>query len=183
MTINRYKYEYLIRISVLSHPDELVGQLIRQLVQKHHGQTTNHTFESISISISTLRVFTEDCWVKLIIIQSIGRGFFDKMVQHYFRSRGAIILLSKDSADSFESARAFYHYFRLINRDPSIPVAFVEIQKKSNDILLEEVIQLKQELPDFYYGIRFDDFKAFEKILLSLVNYNLSSRKTNVSRI
>lgn len=85
------------------------------------------------------------------------------MVKHYFRSRGALILLSKDSADSFESARAFYHYFRFSNSDPSIPVAFVEIQKKSDDLLLEEVIQLEQqELPDFYYGIRFDDFKAFE---------------------
>jgi hypothetical protein len=178
VTANKSKEEYLIRISVLSHPDELVGQLVQHLVQKHYGRTTNHTFKAISISISTLRVFTDDCWVKLILVQPIGRGFFDKMVQHYFRSRGALILLSTDNAYSFESARAFYHYFRFINRDPRIPVAFVEIQDKPDALLLEEAIQLEQGLPDFYYGIRLDDFEAFRKILLSLITYNLAAKKS-----
>ncbi|MFX1286562.1 MAG: hypothetical protein ACFFB5_23195 [Promethearchaeota archaeon] len=182
MNPNSHKNEFIIRISVLGHPDELVGQLIRQLVQSHHGQTTNHTFESISISISTLRVFIDECWVKLILVQPIGQGFFDKMVQHYFRSNGALILFSKNDAESFESARAFYHYFRFINRDPNIPVAFIEIQDTNDSLIIEESIQSEQGSPDFYYGLKSEDFKGFRKILLSLITHNLPGNKSTAKQ-
>ncbi|MFX1507734.1 MAG: hypothetical protein ACFFDC_16730 [Promethearchaeota archaeon] len=183
MTSTRSKDEYMLRISVLSHPDELVGQLVQYLVQKHQGRTTNHTFKAISISISTFRVFTDDCWVKLILDRPIGQRFFDKMVQNYFRSQGALILLSKDNPDSRESARAFYYNFRSINCDPNIPVAFVEIQENPNDIILNEAIQLEQGPPDFYYGIKSDNFKGFRKILLSLITHNLVGMKAAIRQV
>lgn len=183
MTATGHEAEYLLRISVLSHPDELVGRLVQHLVQKYHGRTTNHTFKAISISISTFRVFIDECWVKLILYQPIGQRFFDKMVQHYFRSQGALILLSKDNPDSFKSARAFYHDFRLINCDPNVPVAFVEIQDKPYDLILQEAVQLEQGPPDFYYGIKPDDIKGFGKILLTLITSNLAVMKATIRQV
>ncbi|MHA2227091.1 MAG: hypothetical protein ACXAC8_17885 [Candidatus Hodarchaeales archaeon] len=115
MTDNRFKNAFTIKLSVLSHPDELVTPIIRSLIQEYHGQTTNHTFEAISISLSTLRIVSDNSSVKLILVRPIGSGFFDKMYKHHFRSNGAIILFSKGDPDSFEAARAFYNQFRYIN--------------------------------------------------------------------
>ena len=167
----------MIKISVLGHPDELVGQLMSNLIQQYHGQTTNHTFEAISISISTLRIFLDNRWVKLILVRPIGRGFFDKMYEHHFSSNGAIIAFSKGNADSFEAARAFYQQFRYINDDPHVPVAFVEIQDKLTDLILDDVIKLKQGPSDFYHGLESEDFEGFRTILLSLITHNLARKR------
>jgi hypothetical protein len=180
MTDNQYKDGCTIRLSVLSHPDELVTPIIRSLIQKYQGQTTNHTFEAISISFSTLRIVSDSSFVKLILVRPIGSEFFDKMYRHHFCANGAIIFFSKGDTDSFEAARAFYHQFRHINSGPNIPVAFVEIQENPDDLFIEDVIQLENGPHDFYYGIKDNDIERFGKILLSLISHIFDNEITNL---
>jgi hypothetical protein len=138
------------------------------LIQKNKGQTTNHTFEDLTFTASTIEIPIANRIVKVILVQPIGRGFFKIMFGHHFRSSGAIIAFSKDDNDSFEASRALYQRFKDINV-ADVPIAFVGIQKSPDDLVIDEPIQLEVGTSEFYYFIQHNDFEVLGKILLSLV--------------
>jgi hypothetical protein len=162
------KNKYIIRVSLLCHPEALLFPLIRALIQKYKGQTTNQTFEDLTLTASTINIRVANRIVKVILVQPIGRGFFKKMFGHHFRSSGAIIAFSKDNNDSFEASRAYYQRFKDIN-SAEVPIAFVGIQESPDDLVTEEPIQLEVGTSEFYYFIQHNDFEVLGKILLSLV--------------
>ena len=162
------KNKYIIRVSLLCHPEDLLFPLIRALIQKYKGQTTNQTFEDLTLTASTIKIRIANRIVKVILVQPIGRGFFKKMFGHHFRSSGAIIAFSKDNNDSFEASRALYQRFKDINTD-EVPIAFVGIQESPDDLVTDEAIQLEVGTPEFYYFIQHNDFEVLGKILSSLV--------------
>jgi len=162
------KNKYIIRVSLLCHPEDLLFPLIRALIQKYKGQTTNHTFEDLYLTVSTIKIRIANRIVKVILVQPIGRGFFKKMFGHHFHSSGAIIAFSKDNHDSFEASRALYKRFKDINT-AEIPIAFVGIQESPDDLVTNEAIQLEVGTSEFYYFIQHKDFEELGKILLSLV--------------
>ena len=162
------KNKYIIRVSLLCHPEDLLFPLIRALIRKNKGQTTNHTFENLSLTVSTIEVFIANRTVKVILVQPIGRGFFNKMFGHHFHSSGAIIAFSKDNDDSFKASRALYQRFKDINTI-DVPIAFVGIQESPDDLVINEAIQLEVGSSEFYYFIQQHDFEEVGKILLSLV--------------
>ncbi len=168
MTDINQKNKYIIRVSLLSHPEDLLFPLIRALIQKYKGQTTNHTFDDLNLTASTIEILIANRIVKTILVQPIGRGFFKKMFGHHFRSSGAIIAFSKDNDDSFEASRALYQRFKDINTD-DVPIAFVGIQESPDDLVINEPIQLEVGTSEFYYFIQHNDFEELGRILLSLV--------------
>jgi hypothetical protein len=138
------------------------------LIQKYKGQTTNHTFENLTLTVSTIKILIANRIVKVILVQPIGRGFFKKTFGHHFHSSGCIIAFSKDNDDSFEASRDLYRRFKDINT-VDVPIAFVGIQESPDDLVTDEAIQLEVGSSEFYYFIQHQDFEELGKILLSLV--------------
>ena len=168
MTNINQKNKYIIRVSLLCNPEDLLLPLIHALIQKYKGKTKNQIIEDLSLTISTIEILIASRVVKVILVQPIGRGFFKKMFGHHFRSSGAIIAFSKDNDDSFVASRALYQRFKDINTD-EVPIAFVGIQESPDDPVIEEAIQLEVGTSEFYYFIQHDNFEELGKILLSLV--------------
>jgi hypothetical protein len=162
------KNRYIIRVSLLCHPEDLLLPLIRALIQKYKGQTRTHTFEDLTLTASTIEMLIANRIVKVILVQPIGSGFFKKMFGHHFRSSGAIIAFSKDNNDSFEASRALYQRFKDINTE-DVPIAFVGIQESPDDLVTDEPIQLEVGTSEFYYFIQHNDFDVLAKILFTLV--------------
>ncbi len=168
MTDIKQKNKYIIRVSLLCHPEDLLFPSIRALIQKYKGQTTNQTIEDLTLTASTINIRVANRIVKVILVQPIGRGFFKQTFGHHFRSSGAIIAFSKENNDSFEASRALYQRFKDINTT-EVPIAFVGIQESPDDLITEEGIQLEVGTTEFYYFIQQNDFEALGKVLLSLV--------------
>jgi hypothetical protein len=164
----------MIRISLLCHPVDLLFPLVRALVQKFNGQSTKQTIEDLSLAVSTVEVSVANRIVKVILVQPLGSGFYNKMFGHHFRSSGGIIAFSKDNIDSFEASRALYQRFKDINT-VDVPIAFVGILKSPDDPVVNEPLQLEVGSSEFYYFIPNDDFMEFARILYSLVARIFSS--------
>ena len=165
--------KYMIRISLLCHPVDLLFPLVRVLIQKLNGQSTKQTIEDLSLAVSTIEISVANRIVKVILVQPLGSGFYNKMFGHHFRSSGAIIAFLKDSNDSFEASRALYQRFKDINTI-DVPIAFIGILRSPDDPIVNEPLQLEVGSSEFYYFIPNDDFKEFARILHSLVTRILS---------
>jgi hypothetical protein len=153
---------------------DLLFPLVSALVQKFNGQSTKQTIEDLSLAVSTVEVSIANRIVKVILVQPLGSGFYNKMFGHHFRSSGGIIAFSKDNNDSFEASRALYQRFKDINT-VDVPIAFVGILKSPDDPVVNEPLQLEVGSSEFYYFIPNDDFMEFARILYSLVTRIFSS--------
>ena len=160
--------KYMIRISLLCHPADLLFPLVRVLIQKFNGQSTSQTIEDLSLIVSTIEIPVANRIVKVILVQPIGSGFYNKMFGHHFHSSGAIIAFLKDSNASFEASRTLYQRFKDINAI-DVPIAFIGILMNPDDPVVNEPIQLEVGSSEFYYFIPNDDLKEFARILHSLV--------------
>ena len=164
----------MIRISLLCHPVDILFPLVSVLIQKFNGQSTKQTIEDLSLVVSTIEIPIANRIIKVILVQPMGSGFFNKMFGHHFRSSGAIIAFLKDSSDSFETSRALYQRFKDINTI-DVPIAFVGILRSPDDPIVNEPIQIEVGSSEFYYFIPDGDFKEFARILHSLVTRIFSS--------
>ena len=158
----------MVRVTLLCHPADILFPLISALVQQYDGQTTNRAIEDLSLTVSTIAIPVANRIVKVILVQPITPGFFNKMFGHHFRSSGAIIAFLKDNNDSFEASRVLYQRFQDINKI-DVPIAFVGIQEASDDPISSEPIQLEVGTSEFYYFIQDNDTVEFKRILDALV--------------
>ena len=168
MPVTKQADRYILRISLLCYPVDLLSPLVDDLVQKFNGQSTTQTIDDLSIAVSTIEVPVANRNVKIILVQPIGGGFYEKTFGHHFRSSGAIIAFLKDSNVSFETSRALYKRFNDINTD-DVPIAFIGILRSPDEPIVNEPIQVEVGSSEFYYFIQNDDFKEFAKILQSLI--------------
>lgn len=158
----------MIRISLLCYPIDLLFPLVRDLVQKFNGQSTNQTINDLSLTVSAIELPVANRIIKVILVQPIGSGFYNEMFGHHFHSSGAIIAFLKDSDYSFEASRALYQRFKDINTT-EVPIAFIGILRSPDDPVVNEPIQLEVGSSEYYYFIPNDDSEEFGRILHSLV--------------
>jgi hypothetical protein len=107
-------------------------------------------------------------FVKILLIQPVGRLFTDKLHTRYYKSSGATILFSRNDPDSFLAAKVFYQNFRKTEDQLSKPVAFVELFDKSDEPVIDEQ-EILDDKPVVYYSIKPDDVINFQQILETLV--------------
>ncbi len=164
--------EYLLNISILSHPDELFNPLIQKLIQAYPRQATLHETSSKSENTFILQLEIEDWRLTIYLIQPVGNNLTDKMSLHYYSPiAGSIILFSYDYPESFEAAQTFYQQLRKVNGNLPVLITFIEVLGSGIPILEEPEI-LDYEPNVKYYGIRENDEKAFNKIIETFIgNY------------
>ena len=164
--------EYLLNISILSHPDELVNPLIQKLIQAYPRQATLHETSSTSENTFILQLEIENWCLTIYLVQPVGNHLINKMSLHYYTAiAGSIIFFSNDYPESFEAAQAFYQQLRKLNGNLPVLITFIEVLGSRVPIIEEPEI-LDHEPNVTYYGIRENDEKAFSKIIETFIgNY------------
>lgn len=158
--------ENYLRISVLSHPDEKVTQLIQNLVKKHPNHSTFESISVISVNVSTFLWKILKNQFKIILTQPVNQYFTEKLHERFYKSSGAIILFS--DPDSLIAAKVFYQNYRK-TAESSNPVAFVEIINSPNKLIINEPEILENSPNEAYYSIKNNDIDSFQRILELLV--------------
>ncbi|MFX0206860.1 MAG: hypothetical protein ACFFDT_12815, partial [Candidatus Hodarchaeota archaeon] len=153
--------EYLLNISILSHPDELVNPLIQKLIQTYPRQATLHKTSSKSENTFILQLEIENWCLTIYLLQPLSKYLGDKLLSHYYTEiAGSIILFSNNYPESFEAAQAFYQQVRKVNGNLPVLITFIEVLGSKLPIIDEPEI-LDYEPNVTYYGIRENDEKAF----------------------
>ncbi|MFX0014910.1 MAG: hypothetical protein ACFFB2_00075 [Promethearchaeota archaeon] len=169
--VNNEKWkEYLLKISIFGHPDELVNPLIHKLVQTYPRQVTlNLSSESENIYI--LQIEIENWRLTIYLVQPVSQYLIDKLPSHYYTEiAGSIILFSNDNLESFKAARTFYHQVRKVNGNLPVLVTFIEVIDSINIPIIDEPEVLSSSPNVIYYGIRENDEEAFSKIIETFVS-------------
>lgn len=160
--------EYLLNISILSHPDELANPLIQRLIQTYPKQVTLHNTSSKSENVFILQLELKRWRLTIYLVQPMGQ-LMNKMVSDYYTAIAGSIILFSNNPESFEAARAFYHQLRKINGNLPVLVSFIEVIDDTVPTLDEpEVLEASPNVN--YYGIRENDEQAFSKIIETFVN-------------
>jgi hypothetical protein len=160
--------EYLLNISILSHPDELANPLIQKLIQTYPKQVTLHNTSSKSENVFILQLELKSWRLTIYLVQPMGQ-LMDKMVSDYYTSIAGSIILFSNNPESFEAARGFYDQLRKINGNLPVLVTFIEVVEGDVPIIDEpEVLENLSNVT--YYGIRENDEEAFSKIIRTFVN-------------
>ena len=158
--------ENFLRISVLSHPDGQISQLIQNLVKKYPKHSSYENISVISVNVSTFEWQILRNQIKIILIQPNSQYFTEKLHTRYYKSSGAMILFSDH--DSLIAAKVFYQNYRK-TAEALNPVAFVEMIDDPNRIILNEPETLENSPNEAYYSIKSNDVDSFQKILEFLV--------------
>ncbi|MFX0172645.1 MAG: hypothetical protein ACFE9L_12060 [Candidatus Hodarchaeota archaeon] len=164
--------EIVLKLCVLSHPDELAINFIKKLVTENQGQSTE--FEALGVSIATIKVHFDDKRIKIVLLRTNGQEFFKKLRSSYKNTSGAIIFFTKENPISFEKARQFYHSFCKIVDDPAVPVTFMDVIDSSKEILFVDPEEA-EDGQTLYYELNTDDIQAFFKILKIIAGKYLAS--------
>ncbi len=160
--------EYLLKISIFGHPDELVNPLIQKLIQTYPLQVTMHKTSSKSENIFILQLEIENWRLTIYLVQPVGQHLADKMSSRFYTAiAGSIILFSNKNQKSFEAASAFYHQLRKLNGNLPVLVSFIEVL---DDVIVNEPEILDHAPNVTYYGIRENDEEAFSKIIETFVS-------------
>lgn len=161
--------ENLVRISILSHPDENTTYLIQRLIEKHSRNSTFKHISVISVNVSTFEWELSEFLTRVLLIQPVG-DFTDKLHTRFYQTSGAIILFSRDNQDSFVAAKVFFQNYWKNLDGSSKPIVIVEILDLSAEVILNDCEKL-EEIPNVvYYCLRLDDIRNFQKILEVLVH-------------
>lgn len=170
MTHNAEWKEFLLKISIFSHPDDITGPLIQKLMYSYPYQATRQDRSSQSENIFILQLEIENWRITIYLQQPLGKNLIDKLPSHYYSgTAGSIILFSHGDEMSYQAARAFYTRFRKINGDLPILVAFLEVYRGAQTPLLDEPEILEESPNTFYYGINENNEKVFGKIIGAIV--------------
>ncbi|MFX1507857.1 MAG: hypothetical protein ACFFDC_17350 [Promethearchaeota archaeon] len=165
-----------ITISILSHPDGQTTHFIQGLTKKYPRQAKYENISIISANVSSFRLTILNKEVKIVLIQPVSQYFTDKLHNRFYKSSGAMILFSDH--DSEVAAKVFYQNYRR-TAGLTNPVAFVEIIKKSNRMIITEPA-VSEDLPnEVYYTIKDEDINTFQSILefLAFKSYKNSMRR------
>ncbi|MFX0015303.1 MAG: hypothetical protein ACFFB2_09385 [Promethearchaeota archaeon] len=169
--------EFKVKVCILSHPEELVSHFIQKLLQKHKERALNRNFAALGLSISTISLFADDKPVKLILIQTSGQKFMEKLRVYYQGASGAIILFERNNSDSFESAKRHFHYFQNIILNPRAPIIFIDVLEINP--LIDDPERLTGSPNVLYYEINENNFQAFNDIIESIIYTYISTRVTS----
>ncbi|MHA2244445.1 MAG: hypothetical protein ACXADY_05710 [Candidatus Hodarchaeales archaeon] len=161
--------EYLLKISIFGHPDELINPLIQKLLLTYPLQATLHNTSSKSENTFIIQLEIENWRITIYLVQPVGQHLTDKMSSCFYTAiAGSIILFSNNNRKSFEAASTFYRQLRKLNGNLPILVSFIEVL--DDDVIVNEP-EISDHAPNVtYYGIREDDEKAFSKIIENFVS-------------
>ncbi|MHA2202789.1 MAG: hypothetical protein ACW991_03790 [Candidatus Hodarchaeales archaeon] len=160
--------EYLLNISILSHPDELANPLIQRLIQTYPKQVTIHNTSSKSENVFILQLKLRSWRLTIYLVQPMGQ-LMDKMVSDYYTAIAGSIILFSNNPESFEAARAFYDQLRKINGNLPVLVTFIEVI--DGDVPNIDEPEVLDDSPNVtYYGIKENDEEAFSKIIKTFIN-------------
>jgi hypothetical protein len=170
------KGEHILKLCTLSHPDELAYHFVKRLIEDYSGSSTE--FEALGVSISTIKIQLGNTnRVKVILIRTDGDRFLHKLGSYYQDTGGAIILFSKDKPDSFRKASLFFQSYKKLVEQPLVPIIFVDLRDKSEEILNTEPEE-SEDGSSLYYEVNIDDTQAFDNILRNLANIFLDKLST-----
>ena len=161
--------EYLLKISIFGHPDELITPLIQKLIQTYPLQVTMHNSLSKSENIFILQLEIKNWRLTIYLVQPVGQQLIDKMSSRFYTAiAGSIILFSNNNRISFEAARSFYEQLKKLNGNLPILISFIELL--DDDVIVNEPEILDHAPNVTYYGIRENDEEAFSKIIETFVS-------------
>ncbi|UCE14788.1 MAG: hypothetical protein JSV04_06300 [Candidatus Heimdallarchaeota archaeon] len=163
-----YEDENIVRISVLSHPDEETTHLIQRFIEKHSPNSTFKNISVISVNVSTFEWQLSEALTKVLLIQPVG-DFTDKLHTRFYQTSGAVILFSQDNQDSFVAAKVFYQNYWKYGDGSSKPIVFIEISNLTDEISINKREKL-EEIPNVvYHSLQLNDIRSFQEILGFLV--------------
>jgi GTPase SAR1 family protein len=143
----------MIKICILSHPESLVTHLFSNLYDKFNGKSVYHDFSGLGVGITSIKYEINKRQVEIILVHTIGQILFNRLIPYYHGASGALIFFTRNNPSSFETARQFYQYFRKITSDSKIPVTFIDILDKPEEILIKDLEVLESNSNVGYYEI------------------------------
>lgn len=176
MTETVFKNQHKVKVCVLSQPKDLVNQFIQELLQKHQEESSYRNFAALGLSISTINVQIENNRVQLILLQTSGQEFSDKLRLYYHGASGAIILFERNNQDSFEAAKRNFQFFKKVNQNSHVPVIFVDIVDKSKVIIIDDPEKLEDEPNILYYEINENNNQAFSNIIEFIISKYITTQ-------
>lgn len=171
MASNNNWKEYLLKISILGHPDEIVNPLIHKLILSYPRQATLHN-TSVAENIFILQLELKSWRLTVYLVQPLGQYLIDKLQSHYYTAiAGSVVIFSNNDPESFEAAKNFYSQIRQVNGNLPVLITFIEVLG-SRVPVIDEPETLNRESQVSYYGIRENDEAAFSKIIEAFIgNY------------
>ncbi|MFX0208379.1 MAG: hypothetical protein ACFFDT_20520 [Candidatus Hodarchaeota archaeon] len=128
----------MIKICILSHPEDLVTHFLTKLYDKYDGKSVYRDFSGLGVGISSINITSNKKVVEIILVNTIGQILFNRLIHYYHGASGALIFFKRSDSSSVETARHFYQYFRKITSDSEIPVTFIDTLDKKAEILINE---------------------------------------------
>ncbi|MFX1286559.1 MAG: Rab family GTPase [Promethearchaeota archaeon] len=170
-------YEELLKICVLGST-EFKTSLIRRFAE---GKFTTNYLPTLGVDIITKQIKVNNNEVNLILVDTIGQEFFDKLRPSYFRgASAAIITFEKVDQNSFHAVRDWYRELKKHHPQAAFPIALVGFITNSETIMKGEGMALAEELGLSYYEIKPTDKETIETILHDLVLKVLKCEEENV---
>ncbi|MFX0184038.1 MAG: hypothetical protein ACFE95_13225 [Candidatus Hodarchaeota archaeon] len=159
----------MIKICILSHPEGLVTHFFSNLYDKYNGKSVYQDFSGLGVGITSIKYEINKKQVEIILVHTIGQILFNRLIPYYHGASGALIFFTRNNTSSFETTRHFYQYFRKIISDSKIPVTFIDILDKGEEILIEDEEILENNSNVGYYELSSNDIQLFLKIFEKFV--------------
>ena len=141
--------EYLLKISVVCCPDNLLTQSLHSYVGGIFDPSTKST-TGVNLCSKQIKVDTTN--IKLILVDISTDPVFEPNYPNYIGGESAAVFaFSKSNPRFVESVIAHYHEFRRHIPTPAVPIAFIGLYSDSEAVTEADGQSLAQELGADYF--------------------------------
>jgi small GTP-binding protein len=122
---NECRNEYLLKICAIGSSDLEKTTLIRRFAE---GKFTTNYLPTLGVDITTKKIQEDDNNIKLILVDTAGQEFFDKLRPSYYRGASACtIFFSLHKRDTFNAVPLWLKEFRKHIPDASILITLIAV--------------------------------------------------------
>ena len=156
---------YLLKICVLCCPDELLTPSLWSYVGRTPESYTRSTLGVLE-PFPTKQITVNNNNINLILVVISTEEFFEKLRPDYFRGASAAVFAFSKSKHSFvESVIDHYHEFRRHIPNPTVPIAFIGLHEKSEEVTEANGQSLAQKLGADYFEMVATDLQTLDMVL------------------
>jgi small GTP-binding protein len=167
--------EYLLKICVIGGT-KLKTKLVRRFAE---GKFETDYLPTHGVDITTKKIHIDNNQIKLILVDTAGQEFFEKLRPSYYRgASAAIIAFDKGDKESFKVAEDHFYEFRNHIRDSSLPVTLVGIKRELEEVTTEHGQTLAKKLRIQYVATSLDDQEKMEEIFHALTKAVLDQKSS-----
>ncbi len=139
MEVSPFKEEYLLKICAIGSGKVGKSEILRRFSE---GKFKQDFLPTLGVDVSIRRIQVDNTLVKLILVVTTGRKFFDMLRPSYYRGASACIIFFKlNDRLTFNDVPYWLKEFRSKVSDESIPISLIGIRRDSKLVKIKSFLR------------------------------------------